>query len=125
MVIRAGCVYYVADEVVAMPPEQYRTPHDRRTVLVVSGDHRNCDPDWPVVLICPVSSGEQGSPYDVKLGAGVAGLKKKGWVRSTLVQPLDKKELQECISLNGLPSLMLTEVHSKVLRYMDPPLEDL
>jgi len=23
--------------------------------------------------------------------------------------------------LNGLPSLMLTEVHSKVLRYMDPP----
>jgi mRNA-degrading endonuclease toxin of MazEF toxin-antitoxin module len=114
VVIRAGCVYYVADEVVAMPPEQYRTPHDR-----------NCDPDWPVVLICPVSSGEQGSPYDVKLGAGVAGLKKKGWVRSTLVQPLDKKELQECISLNGLPSLMLTEVHSKVLRYMDPPLEDL
>ena len=107
-----------------MPPAKKRTFHPRRTVLVVSGRQQNEDPDWPVVLVCPISSGDESSPFDVKLGAGMAGLRIKGWVRGHLVQPLEKEQLQECLSLNPLPSQILAQVHARVFAYMDPPLED-
>lgn len=107
---------------VAMPPDEHRTMHERRTILIVSGNDHNSDRDWPVVLVCPISSGAQGSPLDVRLGAGVGGLKKKGWVRTTLVQPLAKSELQDCLHLSGIPSGLLLDVHGNITKYLSPNL---
>jgi len=118
MLPRAGCIYYVTDERVAMPPEQYRTKHDRRTVLVISAPTHNDDEAWPIVLVCPVSSGELSSIHDVRVGAGVGGLRKKGWVRVALTQPVEKNDLQDCLSLNPIPPALLTQVHANLVNYL-------
>ncbi|MCI1747565.1 MAG: hypothetical protein LKI24_05365 [Acidipropionibacterium sp.] len=40
---RAGHVFLVNDDQVNMPPEDHRTRHPQRTVLIISGDDYNYD----------------------------------------------------------------------------------
>lgn len=123
VVIRAGCIYWVEDASISMPPAQKRTLHNQRTVLVVSGEAHNCDDDWPLVLVCPVSSGEHAaSLHDVRVGAAVGGLRKKGFVRVALVQPIEKRSLRDWLSPDPVPAELLRSVHASIVKYMAPNL---
>lgn len=87
---------------------------------MVSGDKHNNDRDWPIVAVCPVSSGHKASEHDVRVGAGYGGLSTKGWVRVALVQPFEKDALGDCLSVSGIPPDTLDEVHERLVSYFDP-----
>lgn len=120
MTARAGCIYWVADALVKMPPENNRTDHPRRPVLVVSGLTGNSEEAWPIVMICPISSGPKASAHDIRLTAGFGGLTAKSWVRVTLAQPLLKSDLTDCLSPNGIPQATLQDVHAAIFSYLEP-----
>jgi len=76
-----------------MPPGSIGLTTRRTGTRGVRGPSQLLNPDWPVVLICPVSSGEQGSPYDVKYWGRASLAQEEGVVFGLrLAQPLDKKE---------------------------------
>ncbi|MEZ2388238.1 type II toxin-antitoxin system PemK/MazF family toxin [bacterium RCC_150] len=114
--IRRGHLYWVADSEVEMPPEQNRTSHSQRPVIVITGDHKNDDTDWPIVAVCPVSSGAQASAYDVRIPANTGGLRAKGWARVCLIQPLDKALLGDRIG--QLEANMVDDVIANYLGYL-------
>lgn len=116
--VRAGCIYYVQDEQVSMPPEDKRSWHNSRTVIVVNSPEHCADECWPIVMVCPVSSGDKGSPHDVKVGAGIGGLRKKGYIRVALMQPIDKRHLRDSVSLNPVPPDVMDEVHLRIMAYL-------
>lgn len=94
-----------------MPPEDKRTGHNKRTVLILSGNKWNSEPNIPSVLVCPVSSGSQATKYDVRLGAGLGGLPKKSWVRTSLTQVIDIRWLEDSpLTTDGIPPDKMQEV---------------
>ncbi|WP_407921053.1 type II toxin-antitoxin system PemK/MazF family toxin [Arthrobacter terricola] len=109
-------MYWVADSEIDMPPEQNRTTHPRRPVVVLTGDHKNDDSDWPIVVVCPVSSGAQVSEYDVRIPANTGGLSSKGWARVCLIQPLDKAFLDDRIG--QLEANMVDQLMANYLGYL-------
>ncbi|WP_375164186.1 type II toxin-antitoxin system PemK/MazF family toxin [Paenarthrobacter sp.] len=114
--IRRGYVYWVPDEQVALPPENHRTSHSRRPVIVLTGDHKNDDGHWPVVTVCPVSSGAQNSEYDIRIPANTGGLPSKGWARVCLVQPMDKHFIGERIG--QLDAKLVDQIMANYLGYL-------
>jgi mRNA-degrading endonuclease toxin of MazEF toxin-antitoxin module len=117
--IIVGGVYLVADEKLTMSPEAARTVHDeRRRFVVLSGPTSNSDPDWPVVLGCPISASTSfKTRFDVKLGFGEAGVTKKCWIRVPALQPLMKTDLQD--RTGQLDAAKLEELQARVLEYME------
>lgn len=114
--IRRGHVYWVPDEEVDLPPEQNRTPHSQRPVVILTGDHKNDDAKWPIVTVCPVSSGSQASEYDVRIPANAGGLKAKGWARVCLVQPMEKQFIGERVG--QLDANFVDELMANYLGYL-------
>lgn len=113
-----GGVYLVSDNCLTLPPERAREIHEtRRPFLVLSGPAHNGDPDWPVVLGCPLSSSTSWrTGLCVKIAAGEAGSDRKTWVRIPALQPLMRSDLQD---LQGtLSTERLEEVQARVLEYM-------
>src|ERR1035438_4955183 len=92
-----GSLYLVNDSKLTLPPEQERQVHEeRRRFLVLSSPETNSDPEWPVVLGCPVSASTNfKTRFDVKLAYGEAGASKKCWIRVPAVQPLLKTDLED------------------------------
>ena len=88
-------MYWVPDEQVHLPPEDNRTAHAKRPVLVLTNDDKNDEEGWPVVVVCPISSGSQASNFDVRIAANTGGLSAKGWARVCLIQPMDKRYVAE------------------------------
>lgn len=100
-----GQIFWVRDEIVRLPPDDQRSIHDSRTVLVLSSNQWNSQPDCPSVLVYPVSSGAQATSFDVRLGAGLGGLMKRSWARTALVQTLDIRWLSDNpLATSGIPS---------------------
>lgn len=99
-----------------MPPEQNRTPHPRRPVVVLAGDHKNGDTGWPITVVCPISSGAQFSEYDVRIPANAGGLSAKGWARVCLIQPIDKNFIGDRIG--QLDARTVDELMANYLGYL-------
>lgn len=118
--IRAGQIYLVSDQKVSMPPEENRTFHEQRTILVISGNVHNSNNSWPLLTACPISSGSRSSELDIRLGAGIGGLAKKGFARIALVQPFPKNLLGDCLDLKGVPLPLLEDAHRSYIRYLAP-----
>ncbi|WP_157520913.1 type II toxin-antitoxin system PemK/MazF family toxin [Herbidospora daliensis] len=114
----AGGVYLVNDKVVRLLPEDKRVVHDeRRMVVVVTGGGPNRDPDWPVVLICPISgSTRQRTAFDIQLARGQGGATKKCWIRIPAVQPLMKSVLED--RTGALDENLLTQVQARLAQYL-------
>jgi len=92
--IRRGGVFWVSDETLSLPPNPQRTFHNRRPVIVISGDAKNASPEWPHVLVVPTSSsGTRATEFCVKLAYGVGNLPSKCWARTVMPQPIEKKAL--------------------------------
>ena len=117
--IRRGSVYYVADDAIKLVPDEgNRQQHDRRPVLVVSGDRTNADPAWPIVLIMPIStSAKKATEHCVALATGEGGVSKDCWVRTTAIQPIEKRLIQDM--LGRLLANKLEIVDAKLANYMD------
>lgn len=94
-----GSVWWVADSALNMPPDSSRTVvHDGRPVVVVSTDLKNQDSAFPVVSVCPISTSEArqfSTQYDLHLDRGEGNLSNESWVRTTLIQPMDKDKLDD------------------------------
>lgn len=113
-----GGLYLVADSKLTLLPEEERQVHDeRRRFIVLSGSDTNSEPEWPLVLGCPVSASTRyKTPFDVKLAAGEAGATKKCWIRVPAAQPLLKKDLED---LTGtLSAIRLQEAQARLLQYL-------
>lgn len=100
--IRFGQIYYVGDQNIRFVPEENRTTHPRRIVLIASSDEQNDNADWDLVYVFPLSSGSSSTPYDVRVSAGNGGVVKKSWIRIAHGQAVLKSELQDCLDLNGV-----------------------
>jgi mRNA-degrading endonuclease toxin of MazEF toxin-antitoxin module len=113
-----GGVYYVADDIISLPPNDDRDIHEeRRTVIVVTGPETNSDSDWDFVLIVPTSgSTSRRTPFCVKLAAGQGNLTKKCWARVPAVQPLLKSDLQDHCGV--IPEQPLKEIQARLAEYM-------
>jgi mRNA-degrading endonuclease toxin of MazEF toxin-antitoxin module len=115
--IRRGGVFWVKDDALTLPPADNRNFHDRRTVIVVSGDATNQDPDWPVILVIPTSTSTSfKTEYCVKLAAGVGNLQKKCWARVPCPQPILKTDLVD--HTGQLPPDALDLLDRGLLNYM-------
>jgi len=118
-----GGVYYVSDVALSMPPNNDRSYHDRRTVLVVSGATANRDASWPSVTVAPISGSLRWrSPNCVRLQLGDGGVTKHCWVRVPHVQPILKTDLVDFLGV--LPAAKVREVQAHVAHYLglfDPP----
>jgi mRNA-degrading endonuclease toxin of MazEF toxin-antitoxin module len=92
--IHRGGVYYVSDRSLTMPPNDQRTYHPKRPVIVISGDAKNQQSDWPLVLVVPTSTATSlKTGYCVKLAQGMGNLPSKCWARVVCAQPYLKEEL--------------------------------
>ncbi|MGC5009715.1 type II toxin-antitoxin system PemK/MazF family toxin [Streptosporangium sp. DT93] len=117
-VIRKGGVYWVSDSSLTLPPNDKRKIKPRRPVLVLSGDATNEDPQWPIVLVAPIStSPAMKTDFCLKLGAGTANLPEKGWVRIVALQPLVKEDIADYVG--HLPAAMLAIVEENLFAYME------
>jgi mRNA-degrading endonuclease toxin of MazEF toxin-antitoxin module len=115
--ISLGGIYWVTDAEISLPPEANRKEHSRRQVVVVSGNPSNTNPDWPVVLIMPISSEtSRNTPHCVKLAYGESNMSKKCWIRTALVQPVEKTVLQDFVG--ELRPERLEELLSRLFGYM-------
>ncbi|GAA4522600.1 hypothetical protein GCM10023096_49580 [Nonomuraea ferruginea] len=113
----AGGVYLVSDKTLRLIPEEERVVHDeRRPVVVVTGGQSNGDPDWPFVLVCPVSSStSRRTRFDVQLARGQGGVIKKCWIRVPAVQPLMKSVLED--RTGTLDEDVLTQIQGRLAQY--------
>ena len=113
-----GGVYYVADQALTLPPNDRRELHaERRPVLVISGPKTNSDATWRFVLVAPISSStSHRTRFCVQLGAGVANLSKKGWVRIPATQPLMKADLEDRTGI--VPGPKLEEARARLMDYL-------
>lgn len=115
--LRKGGVYWVADNRLTLPPNDERTVKPKRPVIVVSGDETNENPDWPIVLVVPISTSPTlRTPFCLKLGAGVGNLPAKCWARVVAVQPLAKDDIQDF--LGNIPSDMAAILDENLLAYL-------
>lgn len=122
-----GGIYIVRDGALTLPPNDRRDVHPTRPVVVLSRPDTNVDPNWPVVLVCPLSSSTGlKTRFCVKLAAGEANSNKKTWIRVPAVQPLLKSELGS--HTGTLDQDKLEEVQARLLEYLglddDPDLPD-
>ncbi len=77
----------------------------------------NGEPDWSLVLGCPLSSSTTSrTRLCVKLGAGESGCVKKSWIRVPALQPIAKRLLGD---LSGtLTPEKLLETQTRVTQYI-------
>lgn len=114
--IKRGGIYWVPDRLLALPPDNDRNLHPRRTVVVISGDAEHENEDWPIVLVAPCSSqSTRKTRYCVKIGQGVANLQKKCWVRVAAVQPIAKDDLGDYVG--RLPAHLLEDIYFNLAEY--------
>ncbi len=108
----------MADADVTFVPPENRTEHESRYSVVVSGDEKNCDPDWPLVLIVPCSgSSTLKTALCVKLAAGEGNLPRKCWARIPMVQAATKISLADKVGQLETPKL--EEIMGRLVEYMD------
>lgn len=89
----------------------------RRPVIIVSGDEKNENSDWPIVLVVPIStSPRMKTEFCLQIGANVANLPEKGWARVVAVQPLAKDDVSDYIG--RLPAAMLALLEENLFDYM-------
>jgi mRNA-degrading endonuclease toxin of MazEF toxin-antitoxin module len=113
-----GGLYLVVDSRLKLLPEEERQVHEeRRRFVVLTGSETNSEPDWPVVLGCPVSASTRyKTRFDVKLAYGEAGATKKCWIRVPAIQPLLREHLED---LTGtLSAGRLQETQARLLQYL-------
>ncbi|GAA0975460.1 hypothetical protein GCM10009555_033370 [Acrocarpospora macrocephala] len=115
--IRRGSVFLVNDTVLTLPPNDGRQYHQQRHVVVMSGNLRNSDPNWPTVLVVPTSTqGKLATAYCVKLDKGVGNLPKSCWARATMPQPILKEDLRD--RAGDLPLPYVDLIVNGMLNYM-------
>lgn len=117
MPIRKGGVFFVKDSSLTMPHNDVRNVHPQRTVIVLSGDATNQDPDWPHVLVVPTSTSTTlKTEFCVKLAASVGNLPRRCWVRVVFPQPLLKEDLGDY--LGHLPAEHVAMLEDNLFAYM-------
>jgi mRNA-degrading endonuclease toxin of MazEF toxin-antitoxin module len=119
-----GGIYLVADSTIVLLPAESRAVHDsRRPVLVLSGSETNADPNWVVVLACPISSSTtRRTKFCVKLSAGEGNVTGKCWVRIPAVQALMKSNLEDHQGV--ITENRLAECYARLVEYMGLTAED-
>ena len=116
--IRLGDVYDVDDDLIRMLPEGDRSLHVSRPFVVLN-DTGNDQPNWPVVMGCPISSSvESTTAFCVRLHNGEAGMDRTSWVRTVALQPLEKSDLSPSRWRGRLPAERLAEVRGSILFYL-------
>lgn len=118
--ITQGSVWTIEDDHIQMPPTARRTvTHDTRPVIVISNDKKNLDDNFPIVLVCPVSTSNFQNfvtQYDLAIAKNNGNLERDSWARTTLVQPLEKELLTD---LKGtLPEEILLDLLVGVSDYL-------
>lgn len=115
--IRKGGVYLVPDRSLTMPPNDQRNLHPKRPVIVLSGDAKNEQADWPLVYVVPTSTSTTlKTEYCVKLAQGAGNLPSKCWVRTVCAQPFLKEELGDY--LGRLPAQSLALIEENLFAYL-------
>ena len=114
--IRRGSVFWVNDQAITLPPNANRKYHDRRSVVVISGNKYNMNPDWDHILVVPTST-QTGlnTPLCVKLGQGLGNLPAKCWARVHMPQPMLKTDLGD--RLGELPEEALNLIMMGLFDY--------
>jgi hypothetical protein len=86
-------------------------------VIVLSGDAKNQQLDWPLVYVVPTSTATMlKTEYCVKLAQGVGNLPSKCWVRTVCAQPFLKEELGDY--LGTLPAHLVSLIEENLFAYM-------
>jgi mRNA-degrading endonuclease toxin of MazEF toxin-antitoxin module len=117
MPIRKGGIFWVKDESLTMPPNDRRTYHPQRTVIIMSGDSTNQDARWPTVLVMPTSSESTlKTEFCVKLAAGQGNVQKKCWARVIHTQPFLKDDLGDY--LGQLSAEVVASLEDSLFTYM-------
>lgn len=117
MPVITGGVYLVRDQVIQLPAGDQRQVHAERRPIVVLSAPMNSDPDWPVVLACPISkSTKLRTEFDVVLHAGEGGCTAKCWVRVPALQPFKKSDLGD--RTGSLDSQKMIEIQTRLLQYL-------
>ena len=118
--IEQGAVYLVSDAAIRFVPEDNRTTHDQRYVVVVSGQAKNEDHLWPLVMVIPCSSKTTWrTEFCVQLNAGDGNLPGKSWARVPAIQALHKDDLGDLCG--RIPNAKLAEIYLRHLTYLGIP----
>ncbi len=92
-----GQIWTVPDELIAIPDADRigdRSPHEARSVLIVSNNRGNTNPLNPIVTVVPLSHRiDCMGPGDVQLYRGRDNLKFDSIARIRLIQPVLKADL--------------------------------
>lgn len=98
--IQAGDLWTVHDDIITFPedrlPTAKKTPHEHRTVAILSCKEDCEDPTHLNVLITPLSTKTDiKHKTDFLLKKGISGLRENSYVRLGLIQPVLKMDLIE------------------------------
>lgn len=111
--ITRGDVFYVNDALVIFEkrPDE-RELHPRRTIIIVSCDDTNRDPDWALILAVPTTSQEfYSSAFCVHLprARGSGNLPEESWAIAPVVQPFRKTDLTDFLGKLSPENMELLE----------------
>ncbi|WP_035002104.1 MULTISPECIES: type II toxin-antitoxin system PemK/MazF family toxin [Corynebacterium] len=119
--ITRGDIFMIPDEDLTLPPESLRgEPHlEHRPFLILSNDNSNLDPNFLVVMGCPISSSTSfRTGFDVKLSRGQGGVTKKCWIRVPAMQPLPKTLVETQDKTGTVPRSILDEVDISLVQFL-------
>ena len=120
--ITRGAIFMIPDEALTLPPESLRgEPHlERRPFLILSNDESNLDPNFLIVMGCPISSSTKfRTGFDVKLNQGQGGVSKKCWIRVPAMQPLPKSIVASQDKTGVVPSDILEDVDISLVQFLN------
>lgn len=107
--VTAGEVYLVDDDVLMLPGNPARKPHEKRPVIVLQSENISGHAQQNTVLIAPCSTTRQPGPYDHEFPSENGFTRPDISVFTTLVQPVLKADLtnrQGKITDDGLRTLL-------------------
>lgn len=96
-----GEVYLVKESAIQFPKERLPAAplprrHRRRPVVVLGCDEDNRDPDYPIILVAPLSSRvDLKGRQDFLARAGEAGLRIDSIIMLGLIQPVLRQDLEQ------------------------------
>lgn len=120
MYLRRGAVYSLPPEVVRWLPRLRQPTSEPHPVVVYSCSHVADADAWKYVWVMPISTSPTfATDFCVRVTAANSGgaLSKDSWIRTSLLQPIEKRVLARERHKGFLPPVILQEVDEAVAMF--------
>jgi mRNA-degrading endonuclease toxin of MazEF toxin-antitoxin module len=100
---QAGGVYLTKDPNVLMPGRNHI--EDKPRLVIVMGNQQILEnPLEPVISVIPITTVNSDSGQDLQVNAGTANLNKNSYLKTGMIQPILKTDLDKCIGVMDDPT---------------------